>query len=376
MGPGFTASGAHNRREGIKPGAFTELTFDMAKGCHIQSGWEMRKQSNMAQNPTVNRHDAETCEVVILAVPKYSQLTLATLVEPMRMANTVANRELFRWRLCSDGRKHVESSSGFSLSIDGGINDVDAADAIFVVASYEVMKHTSPRVAPFLRKFSRGKTVIGGFDAAPYVLASAGLLDGYRATTHWDDLEDFQNRFPRVDVVPERYVIDRNRVTTSGSLPSFDLILEFIRRRYGLMLAMSVSGNFLYDQARPGDESQFMVAASLKDARHPKVIKVIKLMEQTLRNPLSTGELAASVGLSERSLLRRFQSALDVSPYQYYRALRLDAGRRLLDGSDLTVTEIAIACGFESRGSFTRAFKETFGSPPSRHRSSPAKTQA
>jgi transcriptional regulator GlxA family with amidase domain len=111
-----------------------------------------------------------------------------------------------------------------------------------------------------------------------------------------------------------------------------------------------------------------MVAASLTYARHPTVAKVVKRMEQTLRAPLSVEELAASVGLSERSLLRRFRATLNVSPHEYYRVLRLDVGRRLLDNSDLSVTEIAIACGFESRGSFTRAFKTTFGAPPSRHR--------
>ena len=169
-------------------------------------------------------------------------------------------------------------------------------------------------------------------------------------------------------MVPERYVIDRGRVTTSGSLPSFDFVLEFIRRQNGLMLAMNVSGNFLYDQARPGSESQYMIATSLINARHPLVSKVIQLMEQTLRAPLSVKQLATSVGVSERSLLRRFRATLEVSPQQYYRALRLDTGRRLLDNSDLSVTEIAIACGFDSRAAFTRAFKQAFGSSPSNHR--------
>ncbi len=318
---------------------------------------------------------AEPCEVVILAVPKYSQLTLAALVEPMRMANTVANRALYRWRLCSDGRKTVESSSGFELAVDD-ITEIGNFDALFVVASYEVMALNTPKILAFLRKSASNGAIIGGFDAAPYLLAAAGLLDGYRATTHWDDLEDFRQRYPRIRVVSERYVIDRRRISTSGSLPSFDFMLDFIRQRHGLMLAMNVSGNFLYDQARPGSESQYMIAASLIDARHPKVTRVIKLMEQTLRAPLNMRQLAASVGLSERSLLRRFRAALDVSPNQYYRALRLDAARRLLDNSDLSVTEVAIACGFDSRGSFTRAFKATFGTPPTCHRSIPAKTRA
>ena len=311
----------------------------------------------------------DATNIVILAAPRYSQLTLSALVEPLRMANTVARRPLYRWTLCADGCKTLESSSGFSLAVDTDLDDIRTFDALFVLASYDVLDFATPRMLAFLRRSARDGALIGGLDAAPYLLAAAGLLDGYRATTHWDDLDDFRQRFPRIDVVSERYVIDRNRITTSGSLPSFDLVLEYIRRRNGLMLAMNVSGNFLYDQARPGSESQFMIASSLIKAPHPKVTQVIKLMEQTLRSPLAVSELAVAVGLSERSLLRRFRAALDVSPQQYYRALRLDAGRRLLENSDLSVTEIALACGFESRGNFSRAFKKTFGSPPSNRRS-------
>lgn len=145
-------------------------------------------------------------------------------------------------------------------------------------------------------------------------------------------------------------------------------MLDFIRKRDGLALAMNVSGNFLYDQARPGSEPQFMISTSSIGVRQPKVAQVIKIMEQTLQAPLTMKQLAASVGLSERSLLRRFRATLNVTPQQYYRDLRLDASRRLLDNSDLNVTEVAIACGFDSRGPFTRAFKQVFGTSPSSHR--------
>ena len=306
--------------------------------------------------------------MLILLVPKYSQLTLAALVEPLRMANTVANRPLYRWRLCSTDGRAVTSSSGFTLAVDADLARTGRFDALFVVASYEVTQFATPAVFGFLRRAARNGAVVGGFDAAPFLLAGAGLLDGYRATTHWDDLEDLRDRYPRIEVVPERYVIDRKRISTSGSLPSFDLVLELIRQRNGLMLAMNVSGNFVYDQARPGSDSQYMIAASLINARHPTITRIVRLMEQNLRTPMEIPRLAAAVGLTERSLLRRFRATLGVGPLQYYRALRLDAGRRLLDNSDLSITEIAIACGFESRGSFTRAFKQMFGNPPSAKR--------
>ena len=171
-----------------------------------------------------------------LLVNDFTLISMSSAIEPLRMANTVSGKLLYRWRLCSDGLGQVKSSSGFTLSIDQDIGDVNEIDVLFVVASYDVVKLSSPQVLAFLRKTARGDTMIGGLDAAPYFMAAAGLLDGCRATTHWEDLEDFQNRYPRVDVVPERYVVDGNRATTSGSLPSFDFILDFIRRRNGLMV--------------------------------------------------------------------------------------------------------------------------------------------
>lgn len=311
---------------------------------------------------------SETFQIGILVVPSYSQLTLAALVEPLRMANTVADRELYRWVICADKQTAVESSSGFKLAVDQDISEVQGLDAVFVLASYEVMNYASARLNRFLRKQVRNRVLVGGFDAAPFLLAEAGVLDGYRATTHWDDLENFRDAYPRVDVVPERYVTDRGRITTSGSLPSFDFALEFIRQQNGLMLAMNVSGNFLYDQARPGSESQYMIAASLTNARHPVISKSIRLMEHNLQSPLTIGAIAKAVGLTERSLQRRFQSVLNISPYQYYRMLRLDASRRLLDNTGLSITEVGVATGFESRNAFTRAFKNQFGMPPSKRR--------
>lgn len=119
-----------------------------------------------------------------------------------------------------------------------------------------MLDFASHKIMAFLRKAARENAYIGGLDAAPYLLAEAGLLDCYRATIHWDDLEVFRSRYPQVNVVSERYVADYRRITTSGSLPCFDFMLDFIRRQNGLVLAMNVSGNFLYDQARPASEPQ------------------------------------------------------------------------------------------------------------------------
>lgn len=311
------------------------------------------------------RHESPPYEVAVFVVPRYSQLSLAALIEPLRLANTVAGKPLYKWTLCSDGGGRVHSSSGFAVEVDCDLTAVETCDALFVVASYDVLKHASKAALRAVQRLARAGAYIGALDAGGYLLAEAGLLDGRRATIHWGDLEDFRDRYPRVEVVAERFVVDGSRATTSGSLPSFDFTLDFIRRRDGLALASSVSGNFIYDQAQPGSEPQFMISIAHLQDRNPKIAQAIKLMEQTLHEPLDIKGLASAIGLSERTLLRRFRAALGMSPGAYNRALRLDSGKRLLESSDLSIAEIAVACGFDTRGAFTRAFRQAYGKTPS-----------
>lgn len=308
-------------------------------------------------------------EVAILVVPKYSQLSLSALVEPLRMANTVSGRSLYNWTLYSPDGGPVCSSSALSLEIERDIHDLTACDALFVVASYDVLPQITPRLLTALRKLARGGAFMGALDAGGYVLAEAGLLDGCRATTHWDGLEDFRHRYRRIETVSDRYVFDRQRATTSGSLPSFDFTLEFIRRRDGLAIAGAVSGNFIYDHPRPGSEPQSVISiAHLRD-RNPKIATVLKLMENNMQDPLDTVSLAAAVGWSERTFLRRFREAMAMPPQTYYRALRLDAGKRMIENSDLSIEEISVATGFQTRGAFTRAFRSKYDRTPSVYRS-------
>ena len=119
----------------------------------------------------------------------------------------------------------------------------EGADALVVIAGF---RQSEMATAPLIRDLSRmsGRfRALGGIDAGPWVLARAGLLDGYRATCHWEDHEDFAAAHPGIDVLPDRYVIDRNRFTAGGAAPATDLLLHLIRSRHGPALALQVAGN-------------------------------------------------------------------------------------------------------------------------------------
>ncbi len=309
--------------------------------------------------------------IAILVLPSFSNLTLAALMEPLRAANRWAGRTLFEWSTVTERGEPIASSSGLRVIPDRSIDALDAFDALFVVASFDAELHTSGRVKRLIRAAARAGKLVGGLESAAYCLAAAGVLDGHKATTHWEDLLDFTERYPSVAVMPDRFVIDRNRVTSGGALPTFDLMLELLRRDHGLSLALGVSSTFIYEQEHGSQDPQRMVAAGRLRWQDPLLVDAIRLMEENIENPISIEAIAEAVGIGSRELLRRFTGKLKLSPKAYYTVLRLALGRRLLEHTEHQVSAIAATCGFGSASAFARAFRERFGMNPSTFRRRP-----
>jgi transcriptional regulator GlxA family with amidase domain len=309
--------------------------------------------------------------IAILVLPSFSNLTLAALMEPLRAANRWAGRTLFEWSTVTERGEAIASSSGLRVVPDRSIDSLGPFDVLFVVASFDAERNTSQRIKQFIRASARAGKLVGGLESAAYCLAAAGVLDGHKATTHWEDLLDFAERYPAVAVMPDRFVIDGNRVTSGGALPTIDLMLELLRRDHGLSLALGVSSTFIYEQEHGSHDPQQMVAAGRLRWQDPLLVGAIRLMEENIENPMSINAIAESVGIGSRELLRRFSVKLKLSPKAYYAILRLTLARRLLEHTERPASEIAVTCGFGSASAFARAFRERFGMNPSTFRRRP-----
>ena len=215
-----------------------------------------------------------------------------------------------------------------------------------------------------LRKLARRRIPIGAVEAASWPLASAGLLTGRRATTHWEDLEVFAETFPNVEVVPDRYVIDGPIFTTGGATPALDTMLALITAQHGMNLALNAASLFVYDQQRSGTDPQPVVSVGRLAATHPKVASAIRQMEENIATPQPIPKVARHAGLSPRALELQFKNALGLSPKTYYLDLRLNAAKRLMLQSSLDVTSVADSCGFTSASALARAFRHRFGQSP------------
>lgn len=310
-----------------------------------------------------------------LLLPQFSNHCLANALEPLRAANMLSGKSLYRWRLLSLDADSVLSSSGLEIRTPHRLAQEHPADVLFLLSSYDYRRQTTAALRRLLRNKARGFRLLGGLDTGSYALAKAGLLDGYRATIHWQELDAFEEAFPQVKVVSNRFVVDDNRITAGGATTALDLMLQLIGDQHGEALRLDVTSLFIYDRPHPGGDPQHAVYIAPVPGHAPVVARAVSIMEANLEEPLGIVELSRRAGCSQRELERRFQAALGATPIFYYRHLRLAASRRMVLESERKVAEIAIRTGFGSASALTRAFREHFGDTPRRLRSATGSAQ-
>jgi transcriptional regulator GlxA family with amidase domain len=275
----------------------------------------------------------------------------------------VSGRTLYDWRLVSPSGRPVTSSSEVSLAVSGALDAAARRDALIVVAAFDAERQGNAALKR-LREVAHRKVPLGGIESGSWILARGGLLDGYRATAHWEDVEEFAASFPAVEVVADRYVIDRDRFTAGGASPALDMMLHLIRAQHGMAIALKVASVFIYDQEHLATDRQPVVSLGRLEFSEPRLTAAIRLMESSIEETLSVAGIAERVGLSARSLQSLFTRHLGVTPHAYYLDLRLDATRRLLLQTRWSVVAIAAAYGFASASDLARAFRRRYRFSP------------
>jgi len=303
----------------------------------------------------------EPLDIEVFVLPDTTLILLSSIIEPLRAANRISGSVLYRWTLSTLSGKPETTTCGLPAPADRAFAPDAARVPLFVIASYRTAAHATAELKRRLNAAARSRPVIGGFEGGAWLLAHAGLLDQRAATTHWEDLDDFAARFDRIDVRAEPYVIDRDRLTAAGAMPSLDLMLELIRRRQGAALAREVSRLFIYQRS----PAEILPAAPVGDAR---VDTAIKLMQEHIEDPLSVAQVAATVGISLRQLQYLFADVMGSTVQQHYATLRLNTARRLLRETRRSCADIAASTGYNSAAAFIRAYGRRFGESPTASR--------
>jgi len=299
-------------------------------------------------------------DVTLFVLSGSSLMTLASVLDTMRAANRLAEQTLFRWRLVSVDGAAIRLSCGLCLPADASLDKLTGGGMLMMIAGLNQDPRVTPQTFQRIKLLSRQYQAVAGVEAGSWLLARAGLLSGKKATTHWEDFEEFCTRYPNINMRPDRFVIDGKIITTGGASPSFDFMLHLIRHRYGYPLALDVASVFIYDGTHRPDDAQPGVSLGILETYDPRVASAIRLMEQHLDEPLNLKQLAKEAGLSVRRLEHLFSQTLNTSPYRYYLHLRLQAARRMVVDTRLSIQEIAIRTGFASLSAFSRRFKQHF----------------
>jgi transcriptional regulator GlxA family with amidase domain len=299
----------------------------------------------------------------LLVLNEFSMMSLAATIEPLRAANRAAAQQLYRWRLLSWEDRAPASSSGVAVAMNGAFDPEEPRDILFVVAAFNARRISRAQAAA-LRKAARNSIAVAGIEAGAWVLGRAGLLDQHTATTHWEDLEEFAAAFPKVDVVNERFIMDRTRWTAGGAAPALDMMLSLIRHQHGLSLALDVASIFIYDQREAGSAPQSVVSLGQLSLADPMLVDAIANMQTHLEEPLPIPEIARHAKVPLRTLQAHFRERLRQTPHEYYLNLRLAAAKRMIEQTETHVAEIAATYGFGSASAFARAFRRRFRFSP------------
>ncbi len=305
---------------------------------------------------------------VFVLLPNFTLLSFAASIEALRVANRMAGARLYEWTVTGEGGDTITCSAGTEFKLDCDLPELRRDDVIILCGGLDVQNATSKRLLNWLRREARHGLKIGAVCTASYALAAAGLLDGKRATIHWENHDSFSEVFENINLTKSVYVLDGNRFTAAGGTSAIDLMLKLIADEHGPDLANSVADQLVYSSIRTDQDTQRLSVPTRIGVRHPKLAQVIRMMETHIEDPISPAILAQDVGMSTRQLERLFRRYLSRSPKRYYMELRLQKARNLLMQTDMSVINVALACGFTSPSHFSKCYRAHYQTTPYRER--------
>jgi transcriptional regulator GlxA family with amidase domain len=309
---------------------------------------------------------------VFVLMEHFTLLSFSSALDALRIANRMSGKKLYDWTFIGESEEFVSCSAGTQFKLDNRLIELHRDDTILLCGGTAIQASTTKKLIGWLRREARRGLVIGGLCTAAYPMAKAGLLDEKKATIHWENQDSFAEEFLEVELTKTVFVCDGNRYTTAGGTSSIDLLLKIIADDHGEELANAVADQMIYSSIRTDQDTQRLSVPTRIGVRHPKLSKVIQMMEINIEEPISPSVLAKDVGMSTRQLERLFRRYLDRSPKRYYMELRLQKARNLLMQTDMSVINVALACGFASPSHFSKCYRAHYDTTPYRERGSHA----
>lgn len=309
---------------------------------------------------------ATPVQVTFVLLPKFTMLAFASAIEPLRIANQLTGQRLFHWQTLSLDGQAVACSNGVPIMVDGAITGTQPEEYVLVCSGVEPEDQVTAALGDWLRALWRRGRTVGGLCSGAYALARAGILKDRRFTLHWENIAGFTETYPDLEAARQVFCVDERIVTCAGGVAAADLMLKIIHDRFGITLSQEVMNMCLLTGRRSEADEQITSMAARLGTRHEKLIEAVAFLDGRIEEPFDLDACAAQLKLSRRQIERLFNRYLGVTPVRYMNDLRLQRGRALLAETDMSVTEVAIACGYASTSHFSKSFRLKYGVSPYR----------
>lgn len=302
-----------------------------------------------------------TIRIGFLLVHLFPMYVVMLAVEILRLANKHAKARAFDWSMIGESGEPVSASNGIRMDCDAVVGELIDWSYVFVVAGDDQPRRPSRTLRNWLTDVQRDpKTQLGAIDSGAFILAAARLIQSRAVTVHPDSLNAFCEQYPRVQTKAMPFIQSERLLTCAGGLATVSLMLMIIERHCGVSVRTSVARDLIVDGERAG----YQDSAKLPLSNDAAIDVVTEKMKGSLEEPMSLADLADAAQLSSRRVSRLFQEYFGCGPIAYYRRLRLYSARQLILQSDMAISSVAVATGFQSVSAFSRAFSHEFGHSP------------
>lgn len=278
---------------------------------------------------------------------------------------------LYEVATCALEAGEVRTDGDFSIYVPHGPEALAEADTVIVLSSYQDYVQATPELpAPLAEAFARIRpgTRIASICTGAFVLASAGLLDGHTATTHWRYTDLFFRLFPQVKLDPDvLYTDEGNVLTSAGCASGIDLCLHMIRRDQGTAVANDVARRTVVPPHREGGQVQY-IRRPVPALSAPATSVAREWALRRLGEPITLGQLASLEAMSVRNFNRRFREEVGMTPMNWLIQQRIERARELLEESDLSIDQVAAKTGLGTAANLRQHFHTALGISPSAYR--------
>jgi transcriptional regulator GlxA family with amidase domain len=332
----------------------------------------------VTKNQNNGKSIGATRRVVFVAAPETEILDLVGPLQVFARASDMHCRQhpgalpLYSVEVVSiSARRSLMANCGLRFAAHKTFGEVRGNIDTLLVAGGDAIERNEVNSAAvrWLRKIAARSRRVGSVCTGAMLLARAGLLDGRRATTHWNWCETLIRRAPRARIDPDPiFVRDENVYTSAGVTAGMDLALALVEEDHGSRLALQVARNLVLYLRRPGGQSQFSAALSLQATDQKPLRELETWVLDNLNKPLTVPVLAQRISMSPRNFARVFTKEMKTTPAKFVERLRVEAARRRLEESHSSMETIAAECGFGNVNSMRNVFQRALRIAPGRYR--------